>query len=112
MSISQRCKKGVERAFGVLMARFSILKNPARLWHKDDLKVIMRACIILHNMIIESERDVEIADEFGDVAFKMGPESSFQDFLDRHSQVYNADLHHQLQDDLIEDLWKMKGVEE
>uniref|UniRef100_A0A0D3B8C5 DDE Tnp4 domain-containing protein n=1 Tax=Brassica oleracea var. oleracea TaxID=109376 RepID=A0A0D3B8C5_BRAOL len=50
-------RKDVERAFGVLQARFGIIKNPARIWDKVKIGKIMRACIILHNMIVEDERD-------------------------------------------------------
>ena len=50
-------RKDVERAFGVLQAQFAIVKNPALLWDKIKIGKIMRACIILHNMIVEDERD-------------------------------------------------------
>uniref|UniRef100_A0A0D3DN46 DDE Tnp4 domain-containing protein n=1 Tax=Brassica oleracea var. oleracea TaxID=109376 RepID=A0A0D3DN46_BRAOL len=50
-------RKDVERAFGVLQARFAIIKNPAMFWDKVKIGKIMRACIILHNMIIDDERD-------------------------------------------------------
>ncbi|XP_072054371.1 uncharacterized protein [Arachis hypogaea] len=50
-------RKDVERAFGVLQARFAIIRGPARFWEKKKLANIMRACIILHNMIVEDERD-------------------------------------------------------
>uniref|UniRef100_A0A0D3CJF5 DDE Tnp4 domain-containing protein n=1 Tax=Brassica oleracea var. oleracea TaxID=109376 RepID=A0A0D3CJF5_BRAOL len=50
-------RKDVERAFGVLQARFATVKNPALLWDKIKIGKIMRACIILHNMIVEDERD-------------------------------------------------------
>ncbi|KAG2299306.1 hypothetical protein Bca52824_035778 [Brassica carinata] len=50
-------RKDVERAFGVLQARFAMDKNPALGWDKVKIGKIMRACIILHNMIVENERD-------------------------------------------------------
>uniref|UniRef100_A0A0D3BRV9 DDE Tnp4 domain-containing protein n=1 Tax=Brassica oleracea var. oleracea TaxID=109376 RepID=A0A0D3BRV9_BRAOL len=50
-------RKDVERAFGVLQARFTIVKNPALFWDKVKIGMIMRACIILHNMIVEDKRD-------------------------------------------------------
>ena len=53
-------RKDVERAFGVLQARFAIIRGPARFWDKEKLGRIMRACIILHNMIVEDERDTYV----------------------------------------------------
>uniref|UniRef100_A0A0D3BAH5 DDE Tnp4 domain-containing protein n=1 Tax=Brassica oleracea var. oleracea TaxID=109376 RepID=A0A0D3BAH5_BRAOL len=50
-------RKDVERAFGVLQTRFDIVKNPAFFWDKVKIWKIMRACIILHNLIVEDERD-------------------------------------------------------
>ncbi|KAL6613823.1 hypothetical protein ACP70R_036093 [Stipagrostis hirtigluma subsp. patula] len=56
----EKCRKDVERGFGVLQARWKILPSPARLWHQEDLNYIMRACIILHNMIITDEKGVDL----------------------------------------------------
>ncbi|XP_010451609.1 PREDICTED: uncharacterized protein LOC104733755 [Camelina sativa] len=50
-------RKDVKHAFGVLQARFAIVKNPALMLNKVKIGNIMRACIILHNMIVEGERD-------------------------------------------------------
>uniref|UniRef100_A0A0D3BLW2 DDE Tnp4 domain-containing protein n=1 Tax=Brassica oleracea var. oleracea TaxID=109376 RepID=A0A0D3BLW2_BRAOL len=47
-------RKDVEHVFGVLQARFAVV--PSHLWYKDKIANIMRACIILHNMIVEDER--------------------------------------------------------
>ena len=49
--------KDVERAFGVLQSRFAIVHGPARFWDKAYLGRIIRAFIIIHNMIVEDERD-------------------------------------------------------
>ena len=54
-------RKDVERAFGVLQARFTIVCGPTRFFHSEKLPDIMKACVILHNMIVEDERDVNEA---------------------------------------------------
>ncbi|XP_019091129.1 PREDICTED: uncharacterized protein LOC109128730, partial [Camelina sativa] len=48
-------RKDVERAFGVLQSRFVMIKNPSLLWSKDKIAYIMRACLIVQNMIVEDE---------------------------------------------------------
>ena len=50
-------RKDVERAFGVLQARFAFLRRPCLVWDKMLMGKIMIACIIMHNMIEEDERD-------------------------------------------------------
>ena len=55
--VQEATRKDVERAFGVLQARFAIVKNPSLSWDKEKIGKIMRTCIILHNMIVENERD-------------------------------------------------------
>ncbi|WVZ69895.1 hypothetical protein U9M48_018611 [Paspalum notatum var. saurae] len=56
----ESCRKNVERTFGVLRAKWKILHSPARLWKARDLNSIVRACIILHNMIIEDEKGADV----------------------------------------------------
>jgi hypothetical protein len=52
-------RKDVECAFGILQSLFCILRHPAHLYEQGDLEDIILACIILHNMIIEDEKDIE-----------------------------------------------------
>ncbi|XP_065866559.1 uncharacterized protein [Euphorbia lathyris] len=54
----EACRKDVERAFGVLQSRFFIIAGSVRYCRKQVLHDIMKTCIILHNMIIEDERDL------------------------------------------------------
>ena len=54
--LQEFCRKDVERAFGVLQARFAIIRNPALAHKRSTLGKIMDCCITLHNMIVEDER--------------------------------------------------------
>lgn len=47
--------KDVEHVFGVLQARWAIVRGPDRYWHRKKLKQIMLTSIILHNMIVEDK---------------------------------------------------------
>ncbi|XP_047331326.1 putative nuclease HARBI1 [Impatiens glandulifera] len=53
----EAARKDVERAFGVLQARFAIICKPSLAWNRDVIRKIMMACIIMHNIIVEDERD-------------------------------------------------------
>lgn len=66
-------RKDVERAFGVLQARFAIVQSPARLWKNGQLSDIMNACIILHNMIVEDERNQNLGYDY----YGVTPQVSF-----------------------------------
>ncbi|KAF8408735.1 hypothetical protein HHK36_004803 [Tetracentron sinense] len=57
-------KKDVEHAFGVLQARFVNVHGPVRFWKLNTLKNIMKACIIMHKMIVEDEQDVNGIKDF------------------------------------------------
>jgi hypothetical protein len=46
----------VDRTFGVLQAKYAIMKGPARKWNPVALKYIFDFVIILHNMGIDYEK--------------------------------------------------------
>ena len=110
-------RKDVERAFGVLQARFAIVRGPARFFHSETLQDIMKACVILHNMIIEDERDVNEAVELDyeqindDPTIQLSRENTntFTEFIETHQCIRDHKNHFQLQSDLIEHLWQLQG---
>ncbi|KAI5322905.1 hypothetical protein L3X38_031977 [Prunus dulcis] len=52
-------RKDVERCFGILQARWLIIRGAARMFDEEILRSIMMTCIILHNMIVEDEYDYD-----------------------------------------------------
>ncbi|XP_021833408.1 uncharacterized protein LOC110773213 [Prunus avium] len=52
-------RKDVKRCFGILQARWAIIRGAARMFDEEVLRSIMMTCIILHNMIVEDEYDYE-----------------------------------------------------
>ena len=115
----EACRKDVERAFGVLQSRFAIVRGPARLWDEETLHNIMRACIIMHNMIVEDERDnydynfddkgqyvcnYEDMGERVTVSHDVTPE--LDAFIRNYKNIKSKETHTQLQADLIEHLWQ------
>ena len=110
--LQEAYRKDVERAFGVLQSRFAIIRNPARFWYRDDLSYVMKTCVILHNMIIEDERDEtfnEEPDEDPPVSMSRMITPTFRMFLDGYRKIRSSESHHLLRNDLIEHLWAREG---
>lgn len=123
-------RKDVERCFGILQARWGIIRGAARGWDRSDLRSIMMACIILHNMIVEDERideDEDLEDEAEDdhfnenvdVVYEQPPNWQFEPvgrdghnlegFMDRYNHIHSTYLHTLLQQELVEHLWTRRG---
>ncbi|XP_050255208.1 uncharacterized protein LOC126701116 [Quercus robur] len=110
-------RKDVERAFGVLQARFAIVCGTARFFYSETLQDIMKACVILHNMIVEDERDVNEAvevdyeqiDDNSTIQLSREHTNEFTEFIKTHQCIQDHEIHDQLQLDLIEHLWQLQG---
>jgi hypothetical protein len=108
-------RKDVERAFGVMQSRFSIVRRPARLWKRKSIARIMLACVILHNMIVEDEKEDETIEinlnESPGASIVLPPEVNvggnlcFRDVLRRKATLHSRPQHTQLKSDLIEHIW-------
>jgi hypothetical protein len=104
----------VERAFGVLQARFAIVRRPARFWKLEMLKDVMMACVILYNMIVEDkqtnngEEDLEYEQLNEPLEIvTLGATNDFSEFIRRHHSIKDKETHSQLQLDLVEYLWQL-----
>ena len=109
----EACRKDVERAFGVLQARWAIVRHPARTWSLNTMWEVMTACVIMYNMIVEDKR--ENAAQLGGWDFQ-GPliqplhiPQEFEAFVQAHRELRDGETHQRLQDDLVEHIYQFVG---
>lgn len=79
----------------------------------------MSACVILHNMMVEDERDMYKSLENGNYyLFEEEPALTiireennfdFQRFIEGRKKLKDRSQHHHLQEDLVEHLWNFYG---
>ncbi|KAK1612943.1 hypothetical protein QYE76_036616 [Lolium multiflorum] len=108
----EAARKDVERVFGILQARWAIARYSARAWDVQTLWEVMTACVIMHNMIVEVERDDSLFDNdgrAGELVTPQGGPASFQDILHAHHEIRDLAVHNQLHADLIEHVWQHVG---
>ncbi|XP_059650124.1 uncharacterized protein LOC132295875 [Cornus florida] len=104
-------RKDVERAFRVLQIKWAITQRPVRYWEKDDLRLIMKTCIILHNMIIEDERHANVGrwtpsleDAILIPILSQCPSVLAAHISSRQFQIRNRETNTRLRNDLMENL--------
>ena len=117
-------RKDVERAFGVLQARFAVLRYPALTWDENMLQKIMTTCIILHNMIVEDERHLyaSYADpsqynnetEEGETLVQTSEHAvedtnEVQEYILNRTHLEDGSVHRSLREDLMEHIWLKYG---
>jgi len=79
----------------------------------------MLACIILHNMIIEDEKDIEdVSLDLNEEAttstvqastISQGHDPVMEEVLQRNADIRDHEAHRQLQSDLIDHIWQKFG---
>lgn len=96
------------------------------------MRSVMRAAVILHNMIVEDEgAEAANVDTRMDTALSgtattetVGSEcagtetagsettSSFEEIVQRYRSIRNEETHYQLRNDLVAHLWQIKGEDD
>ncbi|CAL9005855.1 unnamed protein product [Prunus brigantina] len=125
-------RKDVERCFGILQARWAIIRGAASMFDEEVLRSIMMTCIILHNMIVEDEYDYEAEDVYEPDPMNtaltriyekpIGPNGGpveheplvrdglfMNRMIDRYTEMQSSYIHERRQVDLMEHLWAVKG---
>ncbi|KAK9070202.1 hypothetical protein SSX86_010602 [Deinandra increscens subsp. villosa] len=117
-------RKDVERAFGVLQSRFAHLRHPCLVWDKEMIGKVMKACIIIHNMIVEDERDTYLhyhdpseflnssTEDDEHAQFSMERIANLSRYMTNRAQLRNRETHNALKNDLIEHVWKSRSTDE
>ncbi|KAK9057219.1 hypothetical protein SSX86_024586 [Deinandra increscens subsp. villosa] len=117
-------RKDVERAFGVLQARFAFLRHPCLVWDKEMMGKVMKACIIIHNMIVEDERDTYLhyydpseflnssTEDDEHAQFSMERIADLSRYMTNRAQLRNRETHNALKNDLIEHVWQSRSTDE
>ncbi|XP_008228529.1 PREDICTED: uncharacterized protein LOC103327932 [Prunus mume] len=127
-------RKDVEMCFGILQARWAIIRGAARLFDEEVLRSIMMTCIILHNMIVEDEYDYDVDEVYEPDPMNttltriyekpMGPNGEpvqhdplvrdgtfMHRMIERYTEMQSSYIHEHRQVDLMEHLWAVKGIE-
>jgi hypothetical protein len=110
-------QKDVEHAFGVLQAKYPIMKGPTRKWNPVALKYIVDCVIILHNMGIDYEKGMEELriEDYDDATMpRLDPNRNVPEIhqlITRHRQIQCRQANEQLKVDLIEHVWNKFGAQ-
>ncbi|XP_038722076.1 uncharacterized protein LOC120014230 [Tripterygium wilfordii] len=115
----ESARKDVEHVLGVLQSCFHIIQQPCKYFKLATMKNIMRACVILHNMIVEDERYLyksleksnyylfeEVSAPIVDYGYN---HFDYNQFIAGREKLKDKIMHRHLQEYLIKHLWERHG---
>ena len=115
-SAQEAKRKDIERAFGILQARFHILTSGCRLWDRFAMSSVIRTCVILHNLIIDYEIKHNVDSTYIEDSMYVPkhpctliPRQQNQTGEIRGRMITEmkcSDVHRQLQHDLMSERWE------
>jgi hypothetical protein len=97
----------VDITFGILQAQLAIMRGHARFWDQECIWYIMNACVIMHNIIIEDDRQKDeehthyelmgVPVQVKRTAYRVAY------FIASYHFIRSNDIHNKLQKDLLEE---------
>lgn len=88
-NVQEALRKDIERCFGVLQARFNVLRQENKMWYLESIVTQSQACVILHNLIVTMQKKEEFTDERGDDGTAV---NVLTEFLDTEVVENNGDV--------------------
>ncbi|XP_021987027.1 uncharacterized protein LOC110883613 [Helianthus annuus] len=99
--VQMAARKDIERVFGVLQKRWRILSMPCRLYEKYQIRNVMYACIILHNMILEEEGRI-IVEYYGEKTASNNEYISNEERTQNQNLIKSKQISSNLRADLVQ----------
>jgi hypothetical protein len=115
-TVQEAVRKDIKRAFGGLKSKWHILTSPIWLWYEDNIKLIVKCCIVLHNMMVEEGVSDFVRDPVpkqDTSSFSILPPTLSNDFTLRQEIANNISserVHRELTTALIHYQWAMQGT--
>ena len=109
-------RKDIERAFGILQARFHVLTSGCHLCDRRAMDTVFRTCVILHNLVIDNEREYNMDGNYINdenyvplhnmVVVRRNPNQNHVDRKIMIDDMQNTEQHIRLQHDLMVERWE------
>ena len=86
------------------------MRGPAYGWKRDQLQNIMKACVIMHNIIVEDEKG-QLSISFEQMGMLVEPQriDDLNEFIAAHHRLRDCSMCHKLKNDLIKHNWILHG---
>ncbi|XP_071703928.1 uncharacterized protein [Rutidosis leptorrhynchoides] len=105
----ESARKDIERAFGILQSRWTIVQHPKRPYYIRKIRRIMLTCVILNNMITEGNSAFcGLEENYRPIRRARG---TFQERVDAHmradAELRDVGIHQLLRDMLVEHVYNL-----